>query len=700
MDPVTTRRARAALEALCRRIAPSAYDADPPIDVAGAVERRLAGMEAPLVRDVIGALHFFDHPITGMLLSGRPRRFSTLPAAEQDALLSEWERSPLALRRTVFQGLRRLILATYYALPEAHPRIGYIGPLHGRAPAFPWEGPVPGEPTGDEPVARAGTGASAHTGGEEAGAGPARAEWRPAAEGTQGGLASGVSLATDTHLRADVCIIGSGAGGAVAAARLAEAGRHVVILEEGSFYTGDDFDDDESRLAPLLYADSAARATDDLSCILLQGRCVGGGTTVNWMMTLRPQPWVLDEWEHEHGLELLSARVLEPELDRIETEIHARTIPADAHSPSNRVILEGCERLGWRTLEARINADGCVRAGSCGLGCRSGAKRSAGDVYLPRALAAGATLYSDVRADRIELLERATPGTQPLKRVHATACEASTREPHARVTVDAPVVVLAAGAVGTPALLERSGLGGGGVGRWLRLHPTTGVFGLYDRTMYGGAGIPQTAVCSEFLQGADGYGFWIECPPLRPGLAAAALPGFGAEHRRRMELFPHIAALIVLIRDGADRRRSSGDVRVDRRGRIRVRYRMSTQDRAQLVAGVQAAARLHLVGGADHALTLHVGSQPVRTDADIQRLALRHYGPNYISLFTAHVNGTCRMGTDARESGCTPEGERHGVPGLFVADGSLFPTAPGVNPQAAIIGLASLVAGRIADRPA
>jgi choline dehydrogenase-like flavoprotein len=689
MAPPLTRRARAALDALCRRIVPAAYEADPPVAIVAHIERRIAGLEPAIARDITGALHFFDHPITGMLLSGRPRRFSMLPPAEQDAMLHEWESSSLALRRTVFQGLRRLILATFYALPEAHPGIGYLGPLYRREPAFPWEGPLPASGSmhggagghhgdADEPVARGDHGA------------PRAAPWPD-------GIVHGAAIDATVTVVADVCIIGSGAGGAVAAARLAEAGRVVVVLEEGGFYSGDDFDDDESRLAPLLYADGAARATDDLSFVLLQGRCVGGGTTVNWLMTLRPQPWVMDEWEHEHGIELLSARMLTPALERVEDEVHARPVPDDAHSPSNRIILDGCARLGWRTLQARINAHGCVRAGSCGLGCRAGAKRSAGDVFLPRALRAGASLCCDVRADRIELVERA--GAMPLKRVHATVLDRATRQPRAAVTVEAPVVVLAAGAVGTPAILESSGLGGGGVGRWLRLHPTTGVFGHYAQPVYGGSGIPQSAVCSEFLQGSDGYGFWIECPPLRPGLAAAALQGFGDRHRRMIRDFPNIGALIVLVRDGADRRRSSGDVRVDRSGRTRVRYRLAPADRARLVAGIQAAARLHRECGADHALTLHVGASPVRTDTDIQRLAARPCAPNLISLFSAHVNGTCRMGHDPRESGCTPEGERHGVPGLFVADGSLFPTAPGVNPQAAIMALASLVADRIADSP-
>jgi choline dehydrogenase-like flavoprotein len=678
-----TRRSRTALDALCRRIVPAAFESDPPQDIVAHVEARIAALDPAMRRDLLGALHFFDHPITGMLLSGRPRRFSTLPVPEQDAMLAEWQRSSLGLRRTVFQAVRRLILATYYALPENHAAIGYLTPLQRRAPAFPWEGAAPDAGRND-PVRR-GSGAPLN------GAQAARSSTDPPR-----GVISGLELVDGATVSADVCVIGSGAGGAVTAARLAEAGRDVVLLEEGGYYSGSDFDDDETRLTAQLYADGAARATDDLSFVLLQGRCVGGGTTVNWMMTLRPQPWVMHEWEKEHGIELLGEGMLTPALADIEQAIRARPVPYALQNPPNRVIVDGCRALGWQTLEARVNADGCVRAGSCGLGCRWGAKQSAEAVFIPRALRTGARVICDARADRIDVIERG--GAAPLKRISVTVLDRATRDPLSRLRVEAPIVVLAAGAIGTPALLERSGLGGGGVGRWLRLHPTTGVFGSFDRVMYPTAGVPQTAVCSEFLHGGDGYGFWIETPALRPGLAAAALPGFGPDHRALMSDFTRMGPLIVLVRDGAERRRSSGDVRVDRAGRVRIRYRLGAADRRRLVQGVQAGVRLSLAAGASHAFTLHTAVTPVRTDADIDALALRSWGPNQIGMFSAHVNGTCRMGTDPRESGCTPEGERHGVRGLYVADGSLFPTAPGVNPQAAIMALASLVSDRILSR--
>ncbi len=497
-----------------------------------------------------------------------------------------------------------------------------------------------------------------------------------------------------TVVRAGVCVVGTGAGGAVAAARLAEAGFDVVLLEEGGYWTAADFDEDEARMTARLYADGGARATDDLAFSLLQGRAVGGGTTVNWMLMLRPADAVLDEWARGHGAERFAPAAFAAALDRVEADVHARLVPDDAHDAQNRILLDGARALGWRVRPAAIDARGCVRAGLCGLGCRYGAKQSTLVTYVPRALAAGARLHCDARVERVET--RTGPGG--LKRVHATLLEREGGAPRGGLVVECDVVVLAAGAVGTPAILQRSGLGGGGVGEWLRLHPTTAVGGRYGRDVYGAAGIPQSAVMTEFHDGRDGYGFWVECPPYLPGLASVALPGFGHAHRRRMTEFPRTAALIALVRDGADRARPNGSVRVDRRGRVRIRYRLGKRERTLLRDALRACARIHLAAGAEEVWPLHGDAAPIRAAADLAALDALPIAPNRLSLFSAHVNGTCRVGTDPRTSGCTPDGERHGAPGVYVADGSLLPTAPGVNPQATIMAAGAVVADAIVER--
>ncbi|MDB4949091.1 MAG: hypothetical protein JWM27_1740 [Gemmatimonadetes bacterium] len=724
-------RRREALEALCTRMVPLPDPADASA-LADAVLARLAAGDPDKAALVSGLLGLVASPATALLTGGGAGRFARMSGARQDAWLRRWEASRIPLRRTVFQALRRLVISTWYGQSRSHADIGYLGPLHDRAPAFPWEGGMvedgasvePGRPRfdgedegdrsfsvdaaasaeapdsndspesrsfprtalaadGDGPVLRIRTSAPRVPALREARVVPA-------------GVFEGADLGADTRIRAGVCVIGTGAGGAVAAARLAQAGHDVVLLEEGGWWDSADFSEVEGAMIPALYAEQGTRATDDLSVPFFQGRSVGGSTTVNWLVMLRTRDWVLDEWAAEHGTEGMRPADLAPVFDRIERETSARPVPEDAHNPPNRILLDGARALGWNAFSGTVNAHDCVRSGMCGLGCRYGARRGPSAVHLPQALDAGARLYADVRVERIELAERGGPA--PLKRVHARVLDRATGAPRGTLTVEAPIVVVAGGAVETPALLQRSGMGGGGVGKYLRLHPTTAVLGRHQAVLYGAGGIPLSAVCDEFLRMDDGYGFWIECPPLYPAMSSVAVPGFGERHRAIMRDFPHLGSLIVLVRDGADRARSNGEVRVDRRGRTRIAYRMGPAERARMALGMKAAARIHFAAGAREVRTLHAHEALMRTPADVDVIDRRSHGPNQLGILSAHVNGTCRIGRGPRDSGCTPDGQRHGVPGLYVCDGSLLPTAPGVNPQETIMAVATVIAGRIAAR--
>jgi choline dehydrogenase-like flavoprotein len=666
---------------------PSAYDGDLAFaDLAGAVESRIASLEPMQRRDVERLLSVFDSAFVRFALAGRLPAFHDASADAQDAWLNSWRESRFGFRRMAYQALHRLVFFTHYSSSASHPSIGRPPPLHERAPLVEWEGPARGEQRENEPVLRA-SDVSA---------------WQPvtprplaratkASTVTPGSISVGANLPMEITVQTHVCVIGSGAGGAVAACRLAEQGHDVVILEEGGWWTPADFTEDEAQMVPRLFAEQGARASDDLSFTLLQGRCAGGGNTVNWLIMLRPDDRVMDEWQRTHGAELLGARDLVPALEQIEAETHAALVPDDAHSPANRMLLDGCARLGWRASAAKINTRDCVRAGTCGLGCRYGARQGALALYLPRALTAGARLFADVRAERIVVHGS---GPLPLKRVTAAILDRATNSQRGVLHVEAPIVILAAGAVGTPVLLQRSGLGNDVVGKYLRFHPTTAVFGVHDDTVGAAAGIPQSSVCTEFVAVNGGYGFWIECPPFYPGSLAAAYPRFGFEHRRFMLGYSNTAPFIVLVRDGA-RAQSQGEVRIGRTGRTRIRYRLGADERKRCAEGIAAAARIQLAVGAHTVHTLHTHIPLIRSEHDVRHIANASFAPNRISLFSAHVNGTCRMGNDPRTSACNASGALYGTRGIFVADGSLFPTAPGVNPQATIMALASLVAERI-----
>ncbi len=624
---------------------------------------------------------------TSVLLAlGKATSFAALAADDQTRCFDRWLNSAFAPLRSASHSVRRLLFAVYYAQPDVAEAIGYAGPMHLRSPKVPWEGPLPGVNRPDEPVAR----------------GAVALPTIIAPAPVPRGVIPAASMRSDLHRTVDVVVIGTGAGGAVTAARLAEAGFEVVVLESGAYRTRADFDEREAELTEQLYADGALRTTDDASVALVQGNTVGGSTTVNWMIMLRTPDFVLDQWATESGVYGMTPREMSPVFERVEREVHASAVPEDAHSANNRILLDGARSLGWKVSTAQINATNCVRCGFCGVGCRHDAKQSTLVTFVPRALTAGATLHADTHVDRIEIRERDSgSGTPPLKRVHATVRDPYSGRAARTLTIDAPIVVVAGGAIGTPSLLQRSGLGGGGVGQWLRLHPTTAIWGRYDRDIVTSTGIPLTTMCDEHLRwrGTD-FGFWIETPPMHPSFTAAAMPGFGHAHHALMSSFNRLGVLIGLTRDGAERSRSSGRVRVNRRGETSITYALTPEDQRRVRASLSATAQLHFAAGAREVGTMHATPIVVRSAADVARLEDGSVGPNRIGLFSAHVNGTCRMGTDPSTSGATPDGERHGVRGLYISDGSLLPTSLGVNPQETIMAVATVLAERMATRHA
>jgi choline dehydrogenase-like flavoprotein len=480
---------------------------------------------------------------------------------------------------------------------------------------------------------------------------------------------------------ADVCIIGSGCGGGASAKILAEAGKKVIVLEEGGHFTSKDFDATEQTAYTNLYQQRAGQATDDLSVTVLQGRCVGGSSTVNWTTSLRTPEFVLEAWKRDHGIQGLSARELEPHFEKVERYLNIHTEPLENHNPNNRIILDGARQLGYRASAVGRNTKDCVKAGACGLGCPFDAKKTVAITYIPDAVKAGATVFANFRANKIEVRRSG-------KQVSGIVFDQETQKPKTDFVIDAPVVIVSASAINSPVLLLKSKLANssGELGRNLTFHLTSAVLGLYEKIMYGAGGIPQSAMCDEFLnKNGDGGGFWLEAVPIYPTLAGLALPGFGSWHREMMRVYPHIGATIILVKEIE----SSGRVTVNDEGRASISYKLRGKDLEYLKQGVDVAARIQFAAGAKKVMTLHAKPTEFKSPDEIRRkLADADWGTNEIALYSAHPLGTCRMGADPRKSVVDSHCQTHDVKGLFVVDGSVTPTSLGVNPQVTILAIA------------
>ncbi|MBM3470035.1 MAG: FAD-dependent oxidoreductase [Armatimonadetes bacterium] len=663
---------RRTLRALCDAVVPALARAEDPhgflarrgsdLDLPALIEEGLAETPEHLRAQFRRLLRVMGSRAANLVLGAGPRGVAEMSASAAEAYLRSWGTSRLPLRRAAFQALKQVITFLFYA---SHP----AGEPNPNWPAIGFPGHPPVAP-GTVP-------------------------------GTALGAASGVipritplEVASDAGLEADVCVIGSGAGGSVAAAELSRAGRQVLIVERGGYYDQGDYNGDEYEMLRRLSLGKGLFGTADNAFGLLAATCLGGSTVVNWCTSLRPAGDVLEEWGCEHGIDGASGPEFLEAMGAVEARLNVNTLES-GHNPNNQVLADGARALGYRLETIPRNVRGCDDCGPCVYGCARGAKQDALVTYLRDACGHGARVLVRCRAERVLARSGEVTG------VEAVVTDPASGQQH-RVAIRCRTVVVAGGAIFSPALLLRSGLGNTMVGRGLRLHPVTACLGLYPHPIRIWAGAAQTATCTEFTRVRGMHGFWIEASPGHPGLSAMALPWVsGEDHKRQMARLEHTAALIVLVRDSG-----SGRVGLTPDGHPLVRYALNAQDRALMLQGLEEMGKIHFAAGAQEVASLHTRGVRVRREepgaavlfADgVRREGIR---PNALALFSAHLMGGLPMGSDSRLAAVDPSGGLYGVRNLFVADASLFPSAPGVNPMIAIMAMAYRVARRIAsDQP-
>jgi choline dehydrogenase-like flavoprotein len=499
-------------------------------------------------------------------------------------------------------------------------------------------------------------------------------------------------LEEDLRLETDVCVVGSGAGGAVAAAELAAGGRSVLVLEQGPHWTAPDFTQREEEMLPRLFEEAGMRQTADGSVIILQGRNVGGSTVHNLCYSFRTPEPILRLWRREFGLASLTPEALAESFERVERNLKVKPIREDEINAMNRVIRAGAEKLGYSGLVANHNRENCVKSGFCILGCFFGAKQSMLVTYVPRAEEAGARILASARAERIE-----TQGGR-VRRVRGHAVDEAGRTGRS-FEISAKVVVLAAGAIASPDLLLRSGIANssGRVGSNLHLHPQVMLAGIFEEPLHPYRGIPQSYLVDEFidLDRDPRSGYYLMPVTGFPALTAASLPGFGREHFRLMESFDHLAGLLVLLHD-----RSSGSVRPGASlSHPEIRYSFEEEDRGRLAEGLVRGAELLFAGGARRVVIPYWLDPLVLGPGDaLGAIEERGVREGEIGISATHPQSTCGMGSDPSKSVVNDFGESHDVPGLFLADASVFPTSLGAPPQITTAALADRTARHILER--
>ncbi|HEX7407168.1 MAG TPA: GMC family oxidoreductase [Candidatus Binatia bacterium] len=500
-------------------------------------------------------------------------------------------------------------------------------------------------------------------------------------------IVDGASIKHDVNLATRVCVIGSGAGGAVVAKELAEAGIEVVLLEEGGFYTGKDFSGDPRQMIDRLYRNRGLTGTMGRVTIPIPlGKCVGGTTVINSGSCYRAPDYVLDSWRRDCGVEQIEEPSLRPYFEKVERELNVEPVPDATYGKNSQFFERGAKALGFAGARIPRNERGCMGTGVCALGCPQDAKQAMHVGYVPRALAAGAHLYSRCRADRILTNNGRAFG------VMGSCLDGNDRSTGHQIRVLADRVVVACGALLTPALLQRSGVpdGSGWLGRNLHIHPAARVVALYDEEVRGWEEVPQAFNVHEFTR----EGIFIQGQFVPPALAAAVLPGVGQAHKSLMANFARLGSFGALISDvseGRVRARGSGH------GWPLVTYRMRSEDVRKLTRAVSLTAQMFFAGGAREVYSAVYTKPVLRDPGDARALEAERLRPQDIDMMAFHPQGTCRMGEDPRRAVTDSFGEYHGVRHLYVGDASLFPSSCKVNPQITIMALAARIAAHIAS---
>jgi choline dehydrogenase-like flavoprotein len=490
-------------------------------------------------------------------------------------------------------------------------------------------------------------------------------------------------------LECDVVVVGSGAGGMVAATVLAESGLRVIVLEEGKHVTAAVHGRmRQSQSLRHLWREGGASIAFGLggapNVNVTAALGIGGSSVVTGGVCLRVPESILDEWVHETGLDELSARGLDPYYREVEEAVHVEEVPVEMRSRSTELFAQGAAALGHPLKPLNRNTKGCQGCGRCNFGCPEQAKMSVDLTYLPRLLAAGGQIWSDCLVERILHRHGRAYG------VRGRLLNGAHRAKGDRVEVRAKLVLAACGGMHTPLLLKASGLApfGSQVGENLTLHPGFRVFARFDEDVRGWSGAMQSAYTDAFeRERVTLVGLFI------PGsVIVATMSGAGPALHDQARALPNIAMFGTLIHD-----EGPGTVRRGLGREPIVTYRMSPRDQVAMRRGIRINAETFFAAGAKEVYLPILGMRPLDADS-FRRFDLDRVPGRRFECGSQHPLGSCRLGVSAGASAVDTDGKLWDAERLYVVDGSILPTSLGVNPQLTIMAMATRIAQRLRDR--
>ncbi|GMV18131.1 MAG: GMC family oxidoreductase [Polyangiaceae bacterium] len=492
-------------------------------------------------------------------------------------------------------------------------------------------------------------------------------------------------------LTCEVLVIGSGPGGATAARVLAEAGREVVVLEEGGDRTGTDLTQRDGAMYDQLYMDRGGRVTEDLSVSVLQGRALGGGGVINVSDVVPIPDGVLRHWQKKHGLSDFSPETLAPFKAKALEDLSANRIPEAALNEANRRLRAGAEKLGKRGEVMLHNRVGCAGLGTCLLGCPLNAKRNPRFVSIPKAMDKGARFFLRARALRIHDFR------SEVKRISVATLDEHGYHTKGNFDIRARVVIVAANAIGSAELLLRSEIGTQHVGKHLTLQPQLPITALFDERIRAFDGIPQAYAVTEFEKDDDPehglWGFRIEAVMGTPGNVASLLPLVGRAGKELMANYDRIAASLLLVPDGP-----SGTVRLGASaGHPIVFYRQAENHKARLREAIKEAARIYFAAGARRVLVPTIPPLLFDSEADIGKADSLPFAPATAPLISAHQQGSVRFAGSPDQGGADPDGQVFGTRGVYVFDSSGFPSSASSHTMTPILTVAHYLSAKLAQ---